>query len=131
MRTRQWQGWRGVALATGAAAAAAIVLAAPRADASDASQASEAAIPAEFRGADLALGEQLIREHRCASCHTRLVGGDGNAIYRPQGRINRAAALLSMVEVCSVELKLQLFPEDIQAIAAVLQRDHYRFAATP
>ena len=128
MRTRQWQGWRGVALATGAAAAAAIVLAAPRADASEA---SNAATPAEFRGADLALGEQLIREHRCASCHTRLVGGDGNAIYRPKGRISRAAALLSMVEVYSVELKLQLFPEDIQAIAAVLQRDHYRFAATP
>jgi hypothetical protein len=36
-----------------------------------------------------------------------------------------------MVEVCSVELGLQLFPEDIQAIAAVLQRDHYRFPSTP
>jgi len=78
-------------------------------------------------GADLALGERLIREHRCSECHVRRVGGDGSAIYRPQGRINRPAALLAMVERCSVELNLQLFPEEVAAVAAVLQRDHYRF----
>ena len=83
--------------------------------------------PAEFRGADLALGERLIREHRCSECHARRVGGDGNTIYRPEGRISRPAALLAMVEMCNTELKLQLFPEDVQAMAAVLQRDHYRF----
>ena len=32
---------------------------------------------------------------------------------------------------CNTELSLQLFPEDTLAIAAVLQRDHYRFLATP
>lgn len=88
-------------------------------------------VPAEFRGADLALGEKLIREHRCSECHARRVGGDGNAIYRPTGRISRPAALLSMVELCNTELKLQLFPEDVQAMAAVLQRDHYRFKSRP
>lgn len=88
------------------------------------------AVPAEFRGADLALGERLIREHRCSECHIRRVGGDGSAIYRPAGRISRPSALLSMVELCSTELKLQLFPEDVQAVAAVLQRDHYRFKPT-
>ena len=88
-------------------------------------------VPAEFRGADLALGEKLMREHRCSECHGRKVGGDGSAIYRPTGRISRPAALLSMVEMCNTELKLQLFPEDVQAIAAVLQRDHYRFKPTP
>ena len=90
-----------------------------------------AAVPTEFRGADLALGERLLREHDCAECHIRRVGGDGSAIYRPKGRINRPAALISMVEYCSVELKLQLFPEDVQAVAAVLQRDHYRFKPAP
>ena len=88
-------------------------------------------VPAEFRGADLALGERLIRENKCSECHIRRVGGDGNAIYRPTGRISRPAALLAMVEMCNTELKLQLFPEDVQAMAAVLQRDHYRFKATP
>ena len=53
--------------------------------------------------------------------------GDGSAIYRPQGRINTAGALRGMVDYCSTELNLQLFPEDVTAVAAVLQRDHYRF----
>jgi cytochrome c2 len=94
-------------------------------------KAADKAVPPEFRGADLALGERLIREHKCSECHIRRVGGDGSAIYRPTGRIGRPAALISMVEYCSTELKLQLFPEDVQAVAAVLQRDHYRFRAAP
>ena len=88
-----------------------------------------AAEPAEFKGADLALGQRLIQQHQCTACHVRKVGGDGSAIYRPGGRINRPAALLTMVEMCSTELNLQLFPEDVAAVAAVLQRDHYRFGA--
>lgn len=81
----------------------------------------------EFRGADLKLGEQLLRQHQCKDCHVRRVGGDGSAIYQPTGRVNRPAALLAMVERCNTELGLQMFPEDVAAVAAVLQRDHYRF----
>jgi hypothetical protein len=77
--------------------------------------------------ADLALGQKLIKEHACTACHVRKVGGDGSAIYRPKGRIGTPAALLAMVEMCSTELNLGLFPEDVMAVAAVLQRDHYRF----
>ena len=87
--------------------------------------------PALFRDADLRLGEKLIAEHRCAACHARRVGGDGSAIYRPTGRISSPAALQAMVEMCNTELKLQLFPEEVLAMAAVLQRDHYRFGAAP
>lgn len=88
---------------------------------------AQAAGPAEFQGADLALGERLLRQHDCSACHARRVGGDGSAIYKPEGRISRPAALLTMVEVCNTELNLQLFPDDVAAIAAVLNRDHYRF----
>lgn len=80
-----------------------------------------------FKDADLALGERLITEHACAACHQRRVGGDGSAIYRPGGRIQTPGALRGMVDLCSTELKLSLFPEEVTAIAAVLQRDHYRF----
>lgn len=80
-----------------------------------------------FKDADLALGEKLIAEHKCTACHIRRVGGDGSAIYRPQGRINTAGALRGMVDYCSTELNLGLFPEDVTAVAAVLDRDHYRF----
>ena len=80
-----------------------------------------------FKDADLALGEKLIAEHRCTACHIRRVGGDGSAIYRPQGRINTAGALRGMVDYCSTELNLNLFPEEVTAMAAVLDRDHYHF----
>ena len=80
-----------------------------------------------FKDADLALGSRLLAEHQCQACHVRKVGGDGSAIYRPQGRINTPGFLRGMVEQCNSELKASLFPEEVTAIAAVLNRDHYRF----
>lgn len=86
-----------------------------------------AAQPVIFKGADLKLGEQLIAEHKCVACHTNKVGGNGSAIYKPQGRINTPAFLRGMVEQCNTELNLGMFPEDVNAVAAVLNRDHYKF----
>ena len=80
-----------------------------------------------FEGADLDLGRKLIAEHQCTACHRGKVGGDGSAIYRPAGRINTAGFLRGMVEQCNTELKLSLFPDEVTAIAAVLNREHYRF----
>lgn len=88
---------------------------------------AHAAEPEIFRGADLSLGDKLLREHRCSECHTRRVGGDGSDIYNPRGRISTPGALRGMVDYCSTELRLQLFPEEVSAVAAVLNRDHYRF----
>ncbi len=79
------------------------------------------------RAGDPAIGEKMVKEHACATCHQRLVGGDGSAIYRPAGRINGPGALRGMVEQCNLELNLSLFPDEVTAIAAVLNRDHYRF----
>lgn len=81
-----------------------------------------------FKDADLALGVRLIAENKCAACHARRVGGDGSAIYRPLGKINTPGLLRGMVDYCSTELNLGLFPEEVSAVAAVLDRDHYRFA---
>jgi hypothetical protein len=86
-----------------------------------------AQIPEIFKDADLPLGEKLIKEHACSACHARKVGGDGSAIYRPQGRINTPGFLRGMVEQCNTELNLGLFPEEVTAVAAVLNRDHYKF----
>ena len=80
-----------------------------------------------FADADLALGERLIREHRCTQCHQQKVGGDGSAIYRPAGRISTPGFLRGMVEQCNTELNLGLFPDEVTAVAAVLNRHHYRF----
>jgi hypothetical protein len=83
--------------------------------------------PAIFKDADLKLGAELIATHRCAECHTRRVGGDGSDIYNPKGRINTPGFLRGMVEQCNSQLNLALFPEEVTAIAAVLNRDHYKF----
>jgi hypothetical protein len=83
--------------------------------------------PEIFRGADLALGAKLIADNQCVACHQRKLGGDGSAIYKPAGRINSPGALRGMVEQCNTELNLALFPEEVTAISAVLNRDHYRF----
>lgn len=83
--------------------------------------------PAIFRDADLKLGDKLIADNKCVACHQQKVGGDGSAIYRPAGRINTPGLLRGMVEQCSAQLNLTLFPEEVTAIAAVLNRDHYKF----
>ena len=83
--------------------------------------------PALFKDADLKLGEKLIAQHKCNQCHAQKWTDDGKAIYRPKGRVNTPALLQGMVERCSTQLGLSLFPEEVTAMAAVLNRDHYRF----
>ena len=83
--------------------------------------------PAIFKNADLQLGSKLIADNKCVACHVSKVGGDGSAIYKPQGRINTAAFLRGMVEQCNTEMGLGMFPEEVDAVAAVLNRDHYKF----
>jgi hypothetical protein len=109
-----------VALAALGALAAAFAL--PAAPAAAQAPAAEL-----FKDADLALGERLIAEHACTQCHVRKVGGDGSAIYRPRGRISTPGFLRGMVEQCNTEMNLGMFPEEVTAVAAVLNRDHYRF----
>ncbi|CAM5781739.1 hypothetical protein ACFOHU_08450 [Ottowia pentelensis] len=89
---------------------------------------AQAEIPAAFQGADLKLGERLMVEHKCNQCHAQKWGRDGLDIYRPKGRINSSSALMTMVEACNTDLGLGLFPEDVAAIAAVLNREHYHFS---
>lgn len=103
-------------------AVAALCLAAPLSAQPQAPTAAEL-----FKEADLALGSKLMAEHRCTACHVTKFGGDGSSIYRPKGRINTPGFLRGMVEQCNTELNLGLFPEEVTAIAAVLNRDHYRF----
>ncbi len=83
--------------------------------------------PGIFSGADLQLGARLIAEGQCAQCHIKRVGGDGSAIYRPLGRISAPGFLRGMVEQCNSELNLGFFPEEVTAVAAVLNRDYYKF----
>lgn len=86
-----------------------------------------AQVPPIFQDADLAAGEKLMVDGKCTECHQRKVGGDGSAIYRPDEKITTPGFLRGMVEQCNTQLNLGMFPEDVTAVAAVLNRDHYRF----
>ena len=83
--------------------------------------------PAIFKDVDYKLGEKLITENKCTACHVSKVGGDGSAIYKPQGRINTAAFLRGMVEQCNTQLNMGMFPEEVDAVAAVINRNYYKF----
>lgn len=80
---------------------------------------------AQAHADEIRLGTSLIEQHRCAECHARRVGGDGSAIYRPGLRITSAGALRGMVEQCNTELNLGMFPEEVSAVARVLNQRHY------
>lgn len=80
----------------------------------------------EFKSADLQVGQKLYTEHQCQGCHQRKIGGDGNAIYKPAGRINTVGLLRGMVEQCNTELNLQMFPDEVNAIAAWLNQNFYK-----
>ncbi|MEY2621248.1 MAG: hypothetical protein RIT26_1068 [Pseudomonadota bacterium] len=82
--------------------------------------------PEIFKDADLPLGAEMLQTHRCQACHIRQVGGDGSDIYNPQGRINTAGLLRGAVEQCNTQLNLGMFPEEVTAVAALLNRRHYR-----
>lgn len=83
--------------------------------------------PTIFKDADFALGAKLIEEHKCTACHVQKVGGNGSAIYKPLGRINTPGFLRGMVDQCNTEMNLGIFPDEVTSIAAVLNRDHYKF----
>jgi hypothetical protein len=80
-----------------------------------------------LKDADLALGEKLIVEHKCAECHARKFGGDGSSVFRPAGRISTKSFLRGMVEMCNTDMNLGMFPEEVTSVAAVLNRDYYKF----
>ena len=70
------------------------------------------------------LGESLLKTHNCAGCHGRHMNGPVDDIYNPKGKVNTPGALRGMVDMCSNELNLH-------AVAAVLNRDFYRFTVKP
>ncbi len=124
MQMQMWMGAR--RMVPGRAAAASVLVSASLLMLAPASALAQGAAEL-FRDADLALGEQLIRQHRCTECHIRKVGGDGSAIYRPAGRISTPGFLRGMVEQCNTELNLGMFPDEVSSVAAVLNRQWYRF----
>jgi hypothetical protein len=78
---------------------------------------------------ELTLGRRLLDEHRCnGACHqSHAADNDPLSLYtRDNRKVNDRAALRRMVETCASSLGSMIFPEEIDAVVAALDQDHYR-----
>ena len=81
-----------------------------------------------FPNADPKVGKKHFDEAKCNACHVSLMGGDGNRIFtRPERKVKDAQALAKMVRFCVSQTGTGIFPEDIEHIAAYLNREFYKF----
>ncbi len=81
-----------------------------------------------FPKADPKSGQKHFNEAKCNACHASKFGGDGNRIFtRPERRVGDAQQLLKMVRFCVDQTGAGIFPEDIEHVAAYLNREFYKF----
>ena len=89
---------------------------------------SAAAHAAPFPKGNPQTGKRLFDQAKCGACHDSLMGGDGNRIFtRPEHKVRDSQALLRMVRFCVNQSGAQIFPEDIEHIAAYLNQQFYKF----
>ena len=75
-------------------------------------------------------GRRLLAENGCdGACHAaRVDGADPITLYtRPNRRVQSREDLHKQVESCVSHLGSMIFPEEIDAVAAALDHDHYHF----
>jgi mono/diheme cytochrome c family protein len=81
-----------------------------------------------FAKGDAATGKKLFDQHKCNSCHASKLGGDGNAMFtRADRKIQSPASLATQITRCSINLGLDLFPDDEENIGAYLNNNFYKF----
>lgn len=75
----------------------------------------------------MAHGKQL-HEQSCTSCHAKMTGGDGSALYiRSNRRVNSLPELNAQVRRCESNLELKWFDEDINSVTEYLNTNYYKF----
>jgi len=70
--------------------------------------------------ADADRGRQL-HEQQCTRCH------DAGMYTRPKRMVSNFAELRERVQQCELAAELMWFEEDVDDVAAYLNRDYYRF----
>lgn len=83
---------------------------------------------APFASGSAEAGKQLFNKHNCNSCHVKMVGGDGNAVFtRPEHKVRNAGQLVQQMSMCSANTGIQLSAQDEQNIGAYLNQRFYKF----
>ncbi len=76
---------------------------------------------------DLEAGEELYSEN-CIHCHSSRMGGEHSLMYtRKDRRIKNKSGLQQMVQFCANQINLQWFDEDVDDVAAYLNKNYYHF----
>ncbi|HEY0663513.1 MAG TPA: cytochrome c [Thiobacillaceae bacterium] len=71
---------------------------------------------------------KALHDKACISCHVKLFGGDGNAIYtRGDRKISGPQQLAARVAGCNANTGAGWFPEDETDVAAYLNQQFYQF----
>jgi len=61
-------------------------------------------------------------QQNCTSCH-------GSEVYtRPDRKIRSLSALKTQVETCNTSLDKGMFPEEVNAVANLLNQEYYKFS---
>lgn len=83
---------------------------------------------APFADGDPAAGKKLFDQHNCNSCHIKMVGGDGNAVFtRPNHKVTSPQLLVKQMGMCSANIGVQLTPQEEKNIGAYLNQTYYKF----
>ena len=70
---------------------------------------------------DIALGKKLYTEANCTKCH-------GAEKYTSKDRkVNSMATLKTFVQGCATNLSLSWFEDDVDSVAAYLNKEYYKF----
>lgn len=79
------------------------------------------------QAADAKRGEEL-HNNQCISCHAARFGNNGSDIYtRTNRRVTSLAGLKKQVTRCRDNLKVVWFDEDVDDVAAFLNKRYYKF----
>lgn len=83
---------------------------------------------APFAAGDPAAGRQLFEQNNCNSCHIKVVGGDGSAIFtRTERKATSAEKLAMLIYACSGSAGMELTPQDESNLGAYLNQNYYLF----
>lgn len=83
---------------------------------------------APFADGDAAVGKKLFEQHKCNSCHSKKVGGDGSTIFtRRDRKVNSANDLIERMYACGGNIGVKFSHQDEQNIGAYLNQTYYKF----
>jgi hypothetical protein len=85
--------------------------------------AASTALATPFPGGNPQSGKDLFDKYKCNSCHSAMLGGDGNAIFtRPNRKVHTPAELIEQIKICSGNVGANLTAIEVQHLGAYLNR---------